>query len=152
MHNIDLEICPNTLKTRRFYFKIYNTLLKIRLVLWCTCKPTAYPKETSKQMLSCELFEIHITNFSMKLQLWYDYSWYIINNFLTLWYTHCHWCLFNFEALRCGTYWRAELKKEISLFKTALQKKWSFPLGISSVDVTKSAVSSGFGHIYWRNV
>ena len=26
-----------------------------------------------------------------------------------------------------------------------------FPLRISSVNVTKSAVNSGFGHIYWRN-
>ena len=32
-----------------------------------------------------------------------------------------------------------------------LHKKWSFPLRISSVNVTKSAVSCGFGHIYWRN-
>ena len=28
-----------------------------------------------------------------------------------------------------------------------LHKKWSFPLKISSVNVTKSAVSCGFGHI-----
>ena len=28
-------------------------------------------------------------------------------------------------------------------------KKWSFPLRISSVNVTKSTVSCGFGHIYW---
>ena len=33
----------------------------------------------------------------------------------------------------------------------SLHKKWSFPLRISSVNVTKSEVSSGFGHIYWRN-
>ena len=32
-----------------------------------------------------------------------------------------------------------------------LHKKWSFPLRISLVHVTKSAVSCGFGHIYWRN-
>ena len=32
-----------------------------------------------------------------------------------------------------------------------LHKKWSFPLTISSVNVTKSTVSCGFGHIYWRN-
>ena len=30
-------------------------------------------------------------------------------------------------------------------------QKWSFPLRISSVNVTKSAVSCGFGHIYWAN-
>ena len=29
-----------------------------------------------------------------------------------------------------------------------LDKKWSFPLKISSVNVTKSAVSCGIGHIY----
>ena len=33
----------------------------------------------------------------------------------------------------------------------SLYKKWSFPFRISSVNVTKSAVSCGFGHIYWRN-
>ena len=32
-----------------------------------------------------------------------------------------------------------------------LHKKWSFPLKIFSVNVTKSAVSCGFCHIYWRN-
>ena len=33
----------------------------------------------------------------------------------------------------------------------SLHKEWSFPLRISSVNVTKSAVSCGFGHIYWSN-
>ena len=32
-----------------------------------------------------------------------------------------------------------------------LHKKWSFPLRISSVNVTKSAGNCGFGPIYWRN-
>ena len=31
----------------------------------------------------------------------------------------------------------------------ALYKTWSFPLRISSVNVTKSAENCGFGHIYW---
>ena len=31
------------------------------------------------------------------------------------------------------------------------QKKWSFPLSISSVNETKSSVFCWFGHIYWRN-
>ena len=34
--------------------------------------------------------------------------------------------------------------------KYILLKKWSFPLRISSVNVTKSARSCGFGHIYWK--
>ena len=29
-------------------------------------------------------------------------------------------------------------------------KKWIFPLRISSVNVTRSAVNCGFGRIYWR--
>ena len=33
----------------------------------------------------------------------------------------------------------------------SLHKKWSFPLRNSSVNVTKSVVTSGFGHIYWIN-
>ena len=37
------------------------------------------------------------------------------------------------------------------LLSIALHKKWSFPLRISSVNKTKSAVSCGFGPIYWRN-
>ena len=32
-----------------------------------------------------------------------------------------------------------------------LHKKWSFPLKISSVNVTKYAGIRGLGHIYWRN-
>ena len=35
--------------------------------------------------------------------------------------------------------------------KNTLQKKWSFQLRISSVNVTKSAGNYGFGHINWRN-
>ena len=44
----------------------------------------------------------------------------------------------------------------LSLFKQAstlytLHKKWSFPLRICSVNVTKSVGNCVFGHIYWRN-
>ena len=41
--------------------------------------------------------------------------------------------------------------KIASCLRKLLRKKWSFPLRNSSVNVTKSAVSCGFGHIYWRN-
>ena len=33
----------------------------------------------------------------------------------------------------------------------SLHKKWSFPIRITSLNVTKSSVSRGFGHIYWKN-
>ena len=44
-------------------------------------------------------------------------------------------------------------KDEYGFSKQAatLRKKWSFLLSISLVNVTKSADSCGFGHIYWRN-
>ena len=35
--------------------------------------------------------------------------------------------------------------------RLTIHKKRSFTLRIFSVNVTKSAVSSGFGDIYWRN-
>ena len=42
-----------------------------------------------------------------------------------------------------------ELSQESMII--VLHKKWSFPLRISSVNGTKSAVFCGYGHIYWRN-
>ena len=36
-------------------------------------------------------------------------------------------------------------------FNYTLHKKWSFPLRISSLNVTKFALSCGFGDIYWRH-
>ena len=46
-----------------------------------------------------------------------------------------------------------EQDRELSklIWQLTLHKKWSFPLRISSVNKTKSAVSCGFGHIYWKN-
>ena len=41
----------------------------------------------------------------------------------------------------------SKLCKWYQIAERTLHKKWSFPLRISSVNVTKF----GFGHIYWRN-
>ena len=46
-------------------------------------------------------------------------------------------------------FWNILLKW--SILDITMHKKWSFPLRISSVNVTKSAVSCRFGHIYCRN-
>ena len=43
------------------------------------------------------------------------------------------------------------LQSKSLLVVPTLHKKWSFPLRISSVDVTRSAGNFRFGHIYWRN-
>ena len=52
---------------------------------------------------------------------------------------------FTVVVLSLNKFWTIDVNKQI------LHKKWSFPLRISLVNVTKSAVSCGFGHIYWRN-
>ena len=39
----------------------------------------------------------------------------------------------------------------LTIRKPALHKKWSFPLRISSVDVTISTGNCRFGYVYWRN-
>ena len=49
--------------------------------------------------------------------------------------------------VRCFKYKSSPWHRQL----TSLYKKWSFPLKIAPVIVTKSAVSCGFGHIYWRN-
>ena len=43
------------------------------------------------------------------------------------------------------------VSKIISGSLTHTAQKWSFQLRISSVNMTKFAVSSGVGHIYWGN-
>ena len=43
---------------------------------------------------------------------------------------------------------RVEKLEYFEPFNNFRRKKWSFPLRISSVNVTNSAGSCGFGHIY----
>ena len=45
--------------------------------------------------------------------------------------------------------WRSK-KGLVIQIQLTLHKKWSFPIRISTVNVTKSAVNRGFGHIYWE--
>ena len=54
-------------------------------------------------------------------------------------------------AIFCA--WKFCFKQFDSLPKdTPLHKKWSFPLWVSSVNLTKSTGNCGFGHFYWRNL
>ena len=54
-------------------------------------------------------------------------------------------------CLFCDAF-KGHFKETVKLnLEHTLHKKWSFPLRISSVKVTISAVSCRFGHIYWRN-
>ena len=45
-----------------------------------------------------------------------------------------------------------EIKKEECIIVSFTVQKIMFSLRISLVNVTKSAVSCGFGHIYWKNL
>ena len=56
--------------------------------------------------------------------------------------------IFNFSLF---VYFREFLRKDKRESTMNTAKKWSFPLKISPVNVTKSAVSCGLGHIDWRN-
>ena len=60
-----------------------------------------------------------------------------------------NWCRINFQDLwRNFDWWNYFLSDKS---KNTLHKKRSFPLRISSVNLTKSPVSREFGHMYWRN-
>ena len=68
------------------------------------------------------------------------------------------WKTIHFLIILLTRYFWIYIKRNIpfvlcifSPYSQSLHKKWSFPLKISSANVTKSAVSWGFGHIYWRN-
>ena len=51
-----------------------------------------------------------------------------------------------------GCFWEWQNHAPVSInYIVSLHKKWSFPLKISSVNVTKSAGTCAFGHIYWRS-
>ena len=57
-------------------------------------------------------------------------------------------CSMSVSAYAC---FKILLRNHLKLVMLTLYRKWSSSLRISSVNVTKSAVSCGFGHIYWRN-
>ena len=49
------------------------------------------------------------------------------------------------------TFFRLMYANLIHINFFSVHKKLNFPLSISSVNVTKSAASGRFGHIYWKN-
>ena len=89
-------------------------------------------------------------------------TWYNMSNKIFT------WSPFIFKKWSNSVFWSFEhgLWSETSKFKVTqgvrllektpcllvtLHKKWSFPLRIFSVNVTKSAGNYGYGHIYWSN-
>ena len=49
------------------------------------------------------------------------------------------------------SFFRKNLMSESDVIFLSLHKKWSFPLRISSINVTSSAECCEFGYIYWIN-
>ena len=54
-------------------------------------------------------------------------------------------------VLRASDFCDSKHLWEWSLLETWLNKKWSFPLRISLVNITRSAGYCVFGQIYWKN-
>ena len=85
-------------------------------------------KKVPWNCLVWNLLFLNVKLFLLKILAIYFYYWLSLN--LCAYNTHCI---------------------HLYSWKHHCTKKRSFLLRISSVNVTKSAVSCGFGHIYWRN-
>ena len=115
------------IKTLWSWSNIYNHKLKKSMVL------SKIPWKSMKDMhnavyLCVQNISIHWSN---TITCWWDYIKHLI-----------------FSKL--NSYFFLNVKIELAK-SPILHKKWIFSLKISSVNVTKFAVSCGFGHIYWRN-
>ena len=116
-----------------------------------------------------------LNTFMYNVEKWPNIFWYLVvwtlqnlqstfGHFAALWINVHRAKLFRWSLSKNKTaLWKVKKEKVCNILKlfssvTFMKvswfpphKKWSFPLRTSSVNVTKSAVSCGFGHIYWRN-
>ena len=98
--------------------KLYNSLTK---------KPYLYKVKEKQKLHKSENFS---PKSSFSKWLYISSNYFLLNT------------LFHFLKISEG---ENKVKANVSI---TLQKKWSYQLRISSVNVTKSAVPYGFGHIY----
>ena len=81
--------------------------------------------------------------------------------FLTPWYVHMRARIGGKKCSFFGKFgvlcflvisvWLFILLLPLEVGQSSLHKKWSFPLKVSSVNVTKSTGNCGLAGIYWRN-
>ena len=112
-------------------------------------KKTLKWKEVSVPWPICFLIEL----LGKKIQYYFSVNvWLLFYRFLQKWSEI--WlgkgildCTFSYQGTFC------ESGSNIDLWQgTNTAQKWSFSLRISSATVTRSTVSCGFGHIYWRDL
>ena len=138
-------------------------------------------KEQFKGFIKYEFFQNNsIFEFSLELlSISIIFSWVFAENSGNLFYTILGlyveidfiWGIFNKEFLIISEGSKKSIGKKVQYInkhntsirkyiknilveseqQLSLHKKWSFPLRISSVNVTKSSDSCGSGHIYLRN-
>ena len=101
-------------------------------------------------ILNCNFGILHSTKCGMSNPIWYSWGsssfWFLLRRYLL---TFCHeFMTASNQDTQIAFIRLLRFHKWVSLF--TLHKKWSFPLRTYLVNVSKSAVSFGFGHIYWR--
>ena len=115
---------------------------QIREILLKFCGNRAFPQNFHTRKLG-EIIALNAVLLIFK----FIFTWHFSFEVSLLWLIHLpslHFsqCLVNFmfiEAFGRSRQWSEPIQ----------HKKWSFPLRFSSENVSKSAVSYGFGHIYW---
>ena len=139
----------NTLKMKKNYLDLFYDLYssysnwfwspnlkRSNMVYRCQCWPQSLPERSSSWKIS-----VFTQN---------NCSWVILKEFY-----------YRFFSVNDTKFFRTisevhlepsqTFKMEVYMVIWPLHKKWSFPLRISPVNVTKSTGNCGFGHTCWKN-
>ena len=131
-----LMITLKVIKTQGFTLSIEDTLFdKPQGEVKLTPSPPPLPPSSRR-------FRVNTLTFldfdNLRLLILFHIEWtMIITSFLPI---------SSFDSSSGGSSWL-----HLLLSPMTLHKKWRFPLRISSVNVTKSGDSCGFGHIHWKS-
>ena len=93
--------------------------------------------------------DVFITNFGQISQLVLVILLLTLERKILIWWFYYFFFLLLLELVTCNM-WFCNL--HLPFVGSSLHNKWSFPLRITPVNVTKFAVFCGFGHIYWINL
>ena len=144
------RMCLHQVSLRKINLSHFS---KIPVMLWSPNLQRAYAwKNEVYWWLEKSVFKYFSGNgfYTCKWQVigpswWYHLLSSIVKSYL--------WSKFQVSTLH--RIWKLRLQETFALtffINISLQKTWSFPLRISSVNVTKSGGNCRFCHIYWRNL